>query len=128
MSLLKRNMDSEFENQTVGDADFKELRDLQDLQQEWEHGNFLKLPDCIQHLNSLNRISLTAKIVEPFKEAGTKKCVIKGRYRGMIYTETNQTFRTLKSIIESYGFIILKEWFLEESDEKFTNISFTIKE
>jgi len=128
MSNTKDNFENMFHEQMVGDADFKELRDLQNLQQEWESGLFRKLPDCLKHLNTIKGVRINIGDIDwPGSAKEIRRC-LKGKYTGMIYTEENQTLKTLKSIIESYGFTIVSTFFLEEIDDKFTHISFTIKE
>lgn len=121
MSLTKSNFDNEFGHRTIADSEFYEREDQKELP-------FIRLPDCVVQCNDVNGISLKASVVNPFKQGDPLKAVIKGRYLGLVCTEQNKTYRTLISIIESYGFIVLVDFFLEEADEGFTNLSFTIKQ
>lgn len=119
MSLTKENHEEYFENKTIQDMEFH--------QQEEEPNPFHNLPDLMLHLNGLPRVRLTAKIVKPFHPHHKLKAIVKGRFRGMIYVSDSPRLKEIQTIIESYGYTILETFFLEESDEKFTNLSFTIK-
>lgn len=126
--MTKMNFDTEFMNQTVGDNNLKELREMQEMQEQWEKGEFRKLPDCVTQLNAINGVGVTARKPAKDNEHTKGLMVVKGKYRGMIYTEENHTFKKILTIIQAYGFKIEKSFFLEEKDDKFTHISFTIKE
>ena len=120
MSFTKFNFDKEFSDRTIADAEFHEREATQETQ-------FNNLPELMVHLNELRGVGLTATRVPSLVPGNPERAVLKGRYKGMVYTEQNQTLCTIISIIELYRYIVLKKYFVEEDDEKFTNLCFTIK-
>lgn len=120
MSLTKENFDGEFRDRTIADCEYHQEQESREIP-------FQKLSNCIIHCNKLRGVNLTGNIVEKFNPTHSERAIIKGKYSGLVFSEQNHTYRTIICLIESYGFIILKEFFMEEEDEGFTNLSFTIK-
>jgi len=91
----------------------------QEQRQELDQEQFLKLQ---AELTYIPRVNLNL-----FHIDNTDLYKIKGRYAGMIFTDQNVIWKRVKGTIKDCGFQIEESFFLEEEDEKFTNISFIIK-
>ena len=121
MSLTKSNFDNEFRDQTIENAEFKESQEQQ------EEKIFENLENCVAACNKIKCVGITGAMLKMPNKYHTKKARLKGRYRGMIYTESHKVFRQIILTIEAHGFNVYQHFFLEEMDENFTNISFIIK-
>lgn len=122
MSLTKDNFESQFRDQTIADAEFRERE---------EHNArplFYQMPDCITHLNQTKGVRLKGRIVNNKnpKFDNHPRAVIWGTYKGVVMHQNNHTVRKLISIIQSYGMTVLKAAIDEDEKEK-TQLTFTIK-